>query len=217
MKQKSVQFLKNNYGIELLIICCFLFLALGCFCGYILCYNLMKKPIEYMQIRFAIEILKGDTEINRFLEDKDNKLLYASSEYSRPVLTISILTEKDMIEKDKILLNNIIKSKFIHCVDHEKTLSDVQIVYLSRYDVFLPRFGAKTCPQSNDSQHKGAHRTEGKSPPVLCKSSRGQMTVHREFLKWLESFFVQTETDCRVSLKISHFPAEDSFALSIIS
>ena len=100
----------------------------------------MKKPIEYMQIRFAIEILKGDTEINRFLEDKDNKLLYASSEYSRPVLTISILTEKEMIEEDKILLNNIIKSKFIHCVDHEKTLSDVQIIYLSRYDVFLPRF-----------------------------------------------------------------------------
>ena len=88
-----------------------------------------------MQIRFAIEIIKGDTEINRFLEDKDNKLLYASSEYSRPVLTISILTEKEMIEEDKILLNNIIKSKFIHCVDHEKTLSDVQIIYLSRYDV----------------------------------------------------------------------------------
>lgn len=115
-----------------------------------------------MQIRFAIEIIKGDTEINRFLEDKDNKLLYASSEYSRPVLTISILTEKEMIEEDKILLNNIIKSKFIHCVDHEKTLSDVQIIYLSRYDVFLPRFGAKTCPQSNDSQHKESHRTEGK-------------------------------------------------------
>ena len=186
MKQKSVQFLKNNYGIELLIICCFLFLALGCFCGYILCYNLMKKPIEYMQIRFAIEILKGDTEINRFLEDKDNKLLYASSEYSRPVLTISILTEKEMIEEDKILLNNIIKSKFIHCVDHEKTLSDVQIIYLSRYDVFLPRFGAKTCPQSNDSQHKESHRTEGKYS-LSCANTHTHLMLEKITACWSAS------------------------------
>jgi hypothetical protein len=118
------------------------------FFGGILCYNLMKKPLEYMQIRFAIEILKGDIEINRFLEDKDNKLLYATSEYSRPILTVRILTEKEMIEKDKLLLNNIIKSKFIRCVDHEETLSDVQIIYLSRYDfdLSLPQYGAKTRP-----------------------------------------------------------------------
>ena len=108
--------------------------------------------------------------------------------------SISILTEKDMIEKDKILLNNIIKSKFIHCVDHEKTLSDVQIVYLSRYDVFLPRFGAKTCPQSNDSQHKESHRTEGKYS-LSCANTHTHLMLEKITACWSAS----------ICGKMSHF------------
>ncbi len=91
-----------------------------------------------MQISFAVNIVKENIEINKFLEEKDNKILYASGDYFKPILTIGILTEKEMTEEDRLLLNNLIKRKFIRCVDHETTLSDVQVKYLSKYDVFLP-------------------------------------------------------------------------------